>query len=334
MTDTHRPDPGVIKSIQNAQDILCVSHIGPDGDAIGSLTGMGQILRRLGKRPTLALQDAVPEDFLDLPGADAVIGPQDVGHHYDLIVCLDASSQDRMGKVYREERHSRIPLAVIDHHITNTYFGTMNWVDAKTAATCQMLVYLADDLGVPLDKSVAHCLLTGLITDTLCFRTSNTSAEVLAVATRLMQAGIDISTITAKTLNRRPYSVLQLWGRALSDMQLEDGVIWAVVTQEDLKAVSDENGDAQLSSTLVTAAEADMSAVFTERVGDDGRLRVECSFRAKPGFNVGDVALSFGGGGHAPASGCTIDGALESVTATVVQALKEARSEQLNAASA
>lgn len=331
MKPNHLPDPGVIKSIQNAQDVLCVSHVGPDGDAVGSLTGMGQILRQMGKKATLALQDNVPPDFLNLPGADTVIDAKAVSNNYDLIICLDASSQDRMGKVYREDRHRQIPLAVIDHHITNTFFGSMNWVDPKTAATCQMLVYLADDLGVSLEEPLARCLLTGLVTDTLGFRTSNTSSEVLAVATRLMEAGVDISEVTANTLNRRPYSVLQLWGLALSDMQLEDGVIWTAVTQGYLERVSDANGDAQLSSTLITAAEADISAVFTERIGDDGRPRVECSFRAKPGFNVGDVALSFGGGGHPPASGCTIDGTLDEVTLTVVQALKEARRDQMSA---
>lgn len=329
MTENHLPDPGVLKSIQNAHDILCVSHLGPDGDAIGSLTGIGLILRKMGKRVTLALQDSVPEEFLDLPGASAVIGPEAVANHYDLIVCVDASSRDRMGKIYRESRHSQIPLTVIDHHITNTLFGTMNWVSPTAAATCQMLVYLADELDVTLDEPLARCLLTGIVTDTLCFRTPTTTPEVLSVATRLMNAGVDLSEITAKTLNRRPFSVLQLWGFALSNMKLEEGIIWAVVTQEQLNKVNDANGDARLSSTLITAAEADISAVFTERTGEDGRPRVECSFRAKPGFNVGDVALSFGGGGHPPASGCTIDGTLEEVTSVVVNALQNARREQL-----
>lgn len=329
MIENPLPDPGVLKSIQNANDILCVSHLGPDGDAIGSLTGMGLILRYLGKRATLSLHDNVPYEFLDLPGADAVIGPENVSDNYDLIICVDASSRDRMGKVYRESTHRQIPLTVIDHHITNTLFGTMNWVSPSAAATCQMLVYLADALGVDVDRPLAQCLLTGIVTDTLCFRTPTTTSEVLAVATRLMEVGVDLSDITAKTLNRRPYSVLQLWGYALSNVQLEDGVIWAVVTQEQLAKVDDTNGDTRLSSTLITAAEADISAVFTERTGEDGRPRVECSFRAKPGFNVGDVAFSLGGGGHPPASGCTVDGTLDDVTPDIVRTLQDARRKQL-----
>ena len=205
----------------------------------------------------------------------------------------------------------------------------MNWVEPTTAATCQMLVYLADDLGVPIDYAIALCLLTGMVTDTHCFRTSNTTPDVLAAATRLMDVGVNLAEITDNTINRRPYSVLKLWSLALANMQLEDGVIWATVTQEHLATVGNSTADAQLSSTLITAAEADISAVFTERKGEDGQPRVECSFRAKPSFNVGDVALHFGGGGHPLASGCTIDGLLDEVTPHVIIALQEARQQAL-----
>ena len=122
MNHQYQADPGIIKSLQDAHNILCVSHVSPDGDAVGSLTGIGQILQRLEKRVTLALQDEVPAEFINLPGAENIIGPGKVENYYDLIICVDASSPDRMGKVYRESRHRTIPLAVIDHHITNTYF--------------------------------------------------------------------------------------------------------------------------------------------------------------------------------------------------------------------
>jgi len=139
-------DPRLLHAIGTSNDILCVSHINPDGDAYGSLLGMGWILRQLGKRPVLAMHDPTPKDFQQLPGAQQIINPKAVGDAYDLIICLDASSLDRIGAVYREKVHHGIPLAVIDHHVTNTYFGTINWVRADCAATCQMLVELADAL--------------------------------------------------------------------------------------------------------------------------------------------------------------------------------------------
>ena len=317
-------EPTVLAAIQSSEHILCVSHVSPDGDAYGSLLGMGWILRHLGKTPVLAMHDPTPKEFQYLPGASAIIGAKAVADHYDLIICLDASSMDRMGAIYRDA-HRQLPLLVIDHHITNTRFGTINWVEPICAATCQMLVALADALETPLTGPLAECLLTGIVTDTLCFRTSNTTAEVLEAAMRLIRSGADLATITQRTLNQRSIAVLRLWGMALSQMSLEEGVIWTTVSRQQLKAAGDLTSEGQLSSTLITAAEANISATFTEKLDPQGRPTVECSFRAKPGFNVGSVALALGGGGHPAASGCTLSGTLAEVTATVVPMLKQVR---------
>ena len=112
---------------------------------------------------------------------------------------------------------------VVYHHITNTYFGTVNWVEPTCAATCQMLAYLADALGVRLSPELAECLLTGVITDTLCFRTTNTTPAVLEVAMHLQEAGANLAAIVQQTLNRMPYSTLRLWALVLPEAQLEDG---------------------------------------------------------------------------------------------------------------
>lgn len=318
-------EPSLIQAIQTHNHILCVSHVNPDGDAYGSLLGMGWILHHLGKQVELAMHDPLLKDFQHLPGAQQIMNADAVSDDYDLIIFLDASSQDRAGSVYRENEQRGIPVAVIDHHVTNTYFGDINWVRPDCAATCQMLVYLADELQAPLTGPLAECLLTGIVTDTLCFRTSNTTAEVLEAAMRLIRGGADLATITQRTLNQRPLGVLKLWGMVLAQMQFEEGVIWATISCEQLKAAGDLSSDGQLSSTLITVLEADISATFTEKIDEKGHSAVECSFRAKPGFNVASVALALGGGGHPAASGCTLPGTLAEVTAKVVPALKQAR---------
>ena len=233
-----------------------------------------------------------------------------------------------MGTVYHEPLHGPAKLVVIDHHITNTCFGDINWVNPACVATCQMLVELADTLDIPLEGGLAECLLTGIVTDTLCFRTSNISAAVLAAATRLVQAGADLAAITARTLNHRPYSLLRLWGEVLPTVQLEDRIIWATISRDQFAESGYPGYDVNLSSFLVTVDEADISAVFIEKTDEKGRSAVECSFRAKPGYSVSDVAFAFGGGGHPPASGCTILGALPEVTSKVVSALKSAHQHQ------
>jgi len=316
-------------AIAQAQSILCVSHVAPDGDAIGSLLGMGWILRSLGKNPILALADAPSTDFDYIPGFAGIVGASSVGDDYDLIICLDASSPDRMGAVYRPAAHDRIPLLVIDHHITNTQFGAINWVAPDCAAVCQMLVYLAEALNVPLSGNLAVALLTGLITDTLGFRTSNTDAHVLQAAIRLTEGGARIQEIVARTLQSRTYAGLRLWGASLNGAMLENRVIWAKISlvQRAQAGARNEDGDG-LAGLLLSAKEADISATFTERINRAGEVVVECSFRAKPDFDVSQVALAYGGGGHPPAAGCTLNGPLDKVAADVAAALQDARQTQ------
>ena len=337
------PPPLLLSLLEASHHILCISHVSPDGDAVGSLLGLGGILRAMGKRPVLALQDKLTQEYQFLPGVETIIGPAelfdtpligrgaDVAHSYDLIVCLDTSSIDRVGTVYCPEIHDQIPLIVIDHHITNTFFGTENWVDAGCAATCQMLVRLKDALGVPLTEEIAVSLLTGLVTDTLCFRTANTDANVLQVSLRLLSAGADLSHIVRNTLDSRPFSLVKLWGAGLSTVQMEDGIIWATLSAESRQRNSVElNQSDGIANFLVTAREADISVTFAQRFAQSGQELIECSFRAKPGFNVSQVAFAFGGGGHPPAAGCTVAGRLQEVAARVVAALHELRRQSIS----
>ena len=325
------PPPLLLSLLESSHNILCVSHVSPDGDAVGSLLGLGAILRSLGKRPTLALQDEAMSEFQFMPGVENIIGPAEVAHNYDLIVCLDTSSIDRIGTVYRPDIHNQIPLAVIDHHVTNTLFGTENWVDTGCAATCQMLVHLADALNVPLSEEIAVSLLTGLVTDTLCFRTANTNTNVMQTTLQLLNAGASLDYIVRNTLDSRSFSLVKLWGAGLANVQIEDGIIWATLNAESRQrsGVEPHQSDG-LANFLVTVREADISATFAQRFAKNGQELVECSFRAKPGFNVSQVAFAFGGGGHPPAAGCTVTGTLQEVSARVVDALHELRRKSID----
>ena len=229
-----------------------------------------------------------PARAISSPPRDSTYTAEVVNQSFDLVICLDASSPDRMGNAYNPAVHASGPAARHrpPHH-QHASFGAVNWVAPTCAATCQMLAYLADALDVTLDGELAECLLTGLVTDTLCFRTANTDAAVLEVAMRLMRGGADLATITQRTVSRHPFSLIKLWGLILPGVHLEDGVIWSVATPPMFAEAGHPFNDISLSSFLVTADEADMSAVFIEKPDDEtGEPTVECSFRAKPGFNV------------------------------------------------
>jgi len=317
------------KRLSDACHILAVCHVSPDGDAIGSLLGLGLALRQAGRQTTLACADPVPEDCRHLPGWQTVIQPGteawelalEADPPIDLLVSLDCSDLLRLGKAYDAQRLKGIPVVNIDHHATNRHFGDVNWVDAAAAATAQLIVCLIDALGIHRSADVSKCLLNGILTDTQGFRTPNTSGEVLCTAVELMNTGASLAELTEQVFNRRPYGTLRMWSLALQNMHLENRILWSEITHAvRMQANYRQDGDAGLVNFLNTTNEADISVVFDEL--EDGQINV--SMRATPEFDVSQVALSLGGGGHAQAAGCTLPGPIESARERVLAMLRQA----------
>ncbi|MBS1245789.1 MAG: putative Bifunctional oligoribonuclease and phosphatase NrnA [Chloroflexi bacterium] len=272
--------------LRSARRILLTTHIAPDGDAIGGLLGLGKALRQAGKRVTVSCSDPVPSRFAYLPGYADIVSQAD--GPFDLVVTLDCGDLKRAGRIYRTDEWRDIPLLNIDHHVTNTHFGTHHWVDASYVATSEMVLELCDRLGLPLDADIATCLLYGIIGDTLALRTDNVTPALLG---KVM----------------------------LSTLRLQEGVVWVVLSQQARHEVGWPDTDLQgLANFLLSVEEANLSAVLAEK--DDGQ--VEVSLRARPSFDVSAVAVALGGGGHPQASGCTMDGPLDTVVERVVAALK------------
>jgi phosphoesterase RecJ-like protein len=298
--------------ILHARRILLVTHVSPDGDAIGSLLGLGELLQVQGKEVTLACEDPVPDIYAWLPGSIKVV--QQGRGSYDLVISLDCSDERRMGQVF-DDGIAGIPLLNIDHHITNTCFGSVNWVDPSSVSTTQMVLGLADAMGWELTEAVAVCLLNGIVTDTRSFRTSNVDTAAMGAALRLMEAGASLSEITRRALDQRPLASIRLWGQAIKRSRLENGVLWTEVTRAMRRRWGlSENDNSGLANFLSGVREARVVIVFTER--DDGT--VDVGMRAIPGLDVAQVALRLGGGGHPQASGCTLAGGLSQVRERVL----------------
>lgn len=312
--------------LRNANRILLITHIAPDGDAIGGLLGLGKALRNAGKHVILACSDPVPQRFAYLPGCADIV--REAAGPFDLVASLDCSDLQRVGRVYRAEEWRAAPLVNVDHHITNTRFGTHNWVETTYVATSEMILELCDRLGLPIDADIATCLLYGIVGDTLGLRTDNINPALLGKVVRLMQSGAPLAEIMDQVFNRRPFSLLRAWQKALEPMRLEDGVAWAYLTRQARQEAGLPDTDMHgLVNFLLSAEEAKLAAVFVET--DAGR--VEVGMRARPPFDVSGVALALGGGGHPQASGCTIDGPLEVAVERVVAALKLASRDESRA---
>lgn len=306
--------------VADAQRVLIVTHIGPDGDAIGSLCGLASALRRLGKQVITAVDEGVPSDLQFIPGAGEVRATLD-SVNVDLCIAVDCGDERRMGEVGQVARQTGRPLINLDHHPTNTFFGDANLVDPSTVAAAEGVLNWLDTMQVQLDETTAYCLLTGMVTDTLCFRTDNVTPRTFSKAQRLMEMGAPLSEIVQRTVSRKTYAGLRLWQAAIPGVQLEEHVIWASITREMFtRSDFDGTDDDGLVSMLVQVEEAYISAVFRET--PDGK--VEIGFRAVPGFDTSAVAVLLGGGGHRLASGATVDEPLETLVPRVVALLKEA----------
>ncbi len=303
------------EKISRAQRILIISHIRPDGDAVGSLLGLGLMLEDLGKDVNLVLEDGVPLVFHHLTGADRVF--REVSGIYDLVIVVDSSDTDRIGSILDEYGE---PDVNIDHHPTNTHFAELNLVKVDAVSTTEIIYLIAKELAYPLTLPIAEALLTGLLTDSLGFRTSSSNPLTLRIAAELQELGANLPELYRKAMLEKSYEAVQYWGRGLSRIEMEDGLVWTSLSLEDRQA-ADYPGrdDADLINILSRIRDAYISVIFVEQ--KDGTVKV--SWRSQPGYDVAEVALQFGGGGHKPAAGAEIRGDLYQVQKDVIEATKK-----------
>lgn len=301
-------------AIHGSHSVLVVGHFDPDGDAVGSLLGIVQSLRALGKDVTAVIDDGIPRELRFIPGSESV-QPALTKGEFDLMIAVDSSDVERTGLAGAYGlAHSRQTIN-LDHHPTNTCYGDIHLVVPDAVGAVQVVYDLLEYLGIEVTADVAYALLTGLVTDTQGFRINATNSRTLEIAQDLMNRGAPLAQIMAKTLNSRPYAEVELWKQVLPGVRLDRGLIHASIRQSDIRAVGmTKMADGGLVSYLVNVDEAKVSVVFKELPDS----QVEIGFRAKPGYDVASLAFQLGGGGHTLASGCTRNGTLEQVQAIVL----------------
>ncbi|MCA9919618.1 MAG: bifunctional oligoribonuclease/PAP phosphatase NrnA [Anaerolineales bacterium] len=317
----HPTEKAIFTAVQQANKILVITHVGPDGDALGSITAVGVALRQMGKQATLLCDDPVPERFSYLPLADQIQPPNaQRDTKYDLLIAVDCGDETRMGQSYASLPDEISTVINIDHHVTNTYFGDIQHVVPEAVSATEILYDLFKHNGLTITTDLAMCLLTGVVTDTLGFRTVGVTAKTLRIASELIDAGADLPLITMQGLSIKPFSTAQLWQIGLNNMRLEEGLIWTKIDNAQREAIGYNNtSTGGLVNFLGNVNRAAMSAVLLEM--GDGTVRV--GFRCNPPYSVSELALNLGGGGHPLAAGCSLDGPLDKAEALVVAMAKE-----------
>lgn len=306
---TREIDRKITEKIALSERILIVSHVRPDADAVGSLLGLGLALKKIGKNVQMVLEDGI-DKYGYLPGSDFIA--REPQGEVDMVIVVDCSDPQRVGKVL--SGYSPIDL-VVDHHRTNLEFGIINVTEPEQAATAAILFDHIPDWGLSFDPQIATCLLSGIVGDTIGFRTSNVNSQLMRTTGALMDLGADLSDIYRSELVLKSFKSILYWGAGLSRVQCEDGLVWTSLTLADRKKIGyPGNDDADLVNVLSAVQETQIALIFVEQ----SQEKIKVSWRARPGLDVSNIAFKFGGGGHAAASGADVAGTLAEVQERVI----------------
>jgi phosphoesterase RecJ-like protein len=311
----------VIEQIEQRSKFLLTSHARPDGDAIGSALACCQILRSMGKQAQVVLRDGVPRIYQPLPFADEVLRAERINDEYEAAIILECDSIQRT----RLEGLENQFLISIDHHLSGKPFAHVNWIDPNAVATAEMVYRLAREAGVPISADVATCLYTAVLTDTGAFMFEGTNEHTFGLARELVLAGADPARCARNIYFAHSTAKMRLLGAALSNLHREGSLAWIWVTREQMERFDAKEEDCEGLVNYALSIQDVQVAVFFREL-PDGRYRI--SLRSKGDQNVASVAEVFGGGGHACASGCSLDGPLTIAVARVLAALRQQTSVQ------
>ncbi|GAB3678724.1 bifunctional oligoribonuclease/PAP phosphatase NrnA [Actinocorallia lasiicapitis] len=299
-----------VRAIETAGELCLACHISPDGDALGSMLAFAQGLRQLGRNCTVSFGEpyGVPAMLAFLPGLEMLSEPSRFPAAPKVMITFDAARPDRLGGLAASAGRAR-ELIVLDHHVSNPGFGTIDLVDHEAAATAVVVDELLVRLGVPLSKDIATCLYAGLASDTGSFKYATSTPAVHALAGRLIEAGAKPDEVSHELWDRASFGLLKVLGAALERAVLDEpaagglGMVWTSVSRADRLGVGYDRLEGVID-VLRRADEAEVAVVAKEN--DEGRWYV--STRSKGAVDVGRACEALGGGGHRLAAAFTADG--------------------------
>jgi bifunctional oligoribonuclease and PAP phosphatase NrnA len=308
-----------------APSVALACHLNPDPDAIGSMLGMAGALRSRGAEVVCSWAN----DPMERPGWMALVGdvapvvePAAFPEAPEVLVTLDAASLDRLGSL--ADRVARAgEVVVIDHHVTNPGFGTINVIDGHASSSAEVAYRLIRRMGLSLSDGAAAALYAGIVTDTGRFQYQAATAETLRVAADLRETGFDHAKLAQALYEDGSFAFLRVLAAALERVELVPdagrGLVWTFITKEDLVRAGASLAETDdLIDVIRTAAEADVACVVKQQ--EDGLFKV--SLRSRGGTDVGAIAAAHGGGGHRLAAGYTSDRDVAGTIEAIVAALR------------
>ena len=314
----------ICRSLKKMDNFLLASHVNPEGDAVASVLALDSMLRRLGKKPMIACEDAFPDRLGCLPDKrwnQAKNVP--TGRKFDALVVADCPTLERIGAV-NKLIGPKTKIFNIDHHISNTLFGHYNYIQPSASACGEVIYDMFKQFKLKINKDEATALYVSISTDTGSFKYSNTTVKSHQIASELIKTGIDIEFINDALYATYSLEKIQLYSLLLGRVKTsEDGTIaWVGLTKNDLKNTGATYEDTEGFIDFLKYIKEVKFSFFMSEIGNGPNGQVRVSFRSKGKYDVAQVAAKFGGGGHKKAAGCSIPGTLEQATQQILEQIK------------
>lgn len=308
------------RTFREHESFAVLSHVRPDGDALGSQLALALSLQQLGKEVRIWNEDGMLEKYSFLPRAELIRRPPSVPEDVDVAVALDTAIQNRLGIAFDAVRSAKMWVN-IDHHPSNPAYGDLVYIDPIAPATGQILFELIQSERLPFDREIAENLYVAISTDTGSFQYPNTTARTFEIASQLVSAGVDVGKISQQLYENYPRRRVELLRELLGTMRFEGGgrvasFSLSLKTAAELGVLPEDN---EGLIDHIRAIQGVVVAVFFEELAE-GKVRV--SMRSKnETADVCAICQKFGGGGHTLAAGARVRGTLPEVEQHVLEAI-------------
>ena len=306
------------RALREHHTIAILSHVRPDGDALGSEIALGLSLQQIGKEVRIWNEEGMLEKYSFLPRAELLSKPPAEPQDVDLAIALDTAIQNRLGTAGQAIRSAKLWIN-LDHHVSNPGYGDLVYIDPSAPATGQILFELIKSEKFPLDPDIAENLFVAISTDTGSFQYPNTTARTFEIAGELVRVGLNVGEIGRKTYENYPRRRLELLRELLRTMRFEaDGRVASFAL--DLKTAAELSVIPEDNEGLIDhlrAVRGVIAAVFFEELAD-GKVRVSARSKSDA-VDVSAICQKFGGGGHKLAAGARIRGTLAEVRERVLE---------------
>jgi phosphoesterase RecJ-like protein len=320
MTRTESSFSEIARVFHEHQKFAVLSHVRPDGDALGSELALALSLQQLGKDVRVWNEDGMLEKYSFLPRAELLTKPPPAPEDFDVAVALDTAIQNRLGTAFNSVRSAKIWIN-IDHHPSNPRYGDLVHIDPKAPATGQILFELMNSEGFPINLEIAENLYVAISTDTGSFQYSNTTARTFEIAAELVRVGIDVGKVSQQLYENYPRRRIELLRELLGTMRFAGGgrvasFSLSLKTAANLGVLPEDN---EGLIDHIRAIRGVIVAIFFEELAD-GKVRVSMRSKSEE-VDVCAICQKFGGGGHTLAAGARVRGTLSEVEQRVLEAV-------------